>query len=132
MAKEVNLPIVLHAIEETAVIALNELKKRNIKSALFHWFEGDFEVLNEIINRGYFISISPDVMFNEKYSNFVQHIPLENIVLESDGPWEYNGEKGKPLMVLPTIAYLSKVRNISKNHIEKIVYENSCKLFNIS
>lgn len=129
LAKELNLPVILHAIEDTAVFALDELKKRNIKSALFHWFEGAVKVLKEIINEGYFVSVSPEVMYNEKYSEFVKNIPIEHIVLESDGPWEYNGEKGKPLMVVRTIAYLSKERNINKPTIEKIVGENASKLF---
>lgn len=100
-----------------------------IKRALFHRFEGDFDVLKDIVEEGYYISVSPEVIYNKKYGDFVNHVPLENMVLESDGPWEYDGKKGMPSMVMDIITYLSKARNMEEAVVEKIVFENSLKLF---
>lgn len=129
LAKQLDKPVILHAIEDTAAIALEELKKRQIRSALFHWFEGDLEVMEEIVAHGYYISVSPNVMFNEKYARFVSHVPTEAIVLESDGPWEYNGQKGVPSMVTDTLAFLSKARDIKEKELAEKIYKNTCRLF---
>lgn len=131
LAQELELPVVLHAIEDTAKIALEELKKRDIKKALFHWFEGEIEVMQEIVKKGYYISISPDVLYNKAYSEFVRQIPMEHIVLESDGPWEYNGKRGKPSMTADIVHYLSIKRNEREVEIIELIYNNSRELFNI-
>lgn len=129
LAKELDLPVVLHSIETTAKIALEELKRRKIKKALFHWFEGDLELMKEITREGYYISVSPDVMYNKSYRAFVKNIPIENLVLESDGPWAYNGEKGVPEMIIDSLAYISKEKNIEEIELRKIFYENAEHLF---
>lgn len=131
LAEELNLPIVLHAIFDTAEFAFSQVQARKIKNVLFHWFEGELSTLKKIVESGYYISISPDVMFNEEYAEFVEEIPIENMVLESDGPWEYNGEKGKPIMVCDTLKYLSKKRNIPVEKLQKYFFLNACKLFNL-
>lgn len=129
LAKQSDLPVILHAIEDTAVAALEELKKRQVKSALFHWFEGSVDIMEEIIAHGYYISVSPDVIYNQRYSRFVAKIPINRIVLESDGPWEYNGQKGVPSMILNIAEFLGKQRKTPEKEIKKIIYENTRRLF---
>ncbi len=124
LGKRYNLPLILHAVFDTAPLALDLLEKHGIKKALFHWFEGDIKSLHRLIRNGYLVSVSPDVMYNQKYSEFVDNIPTECICLESDGPWEYEGRKGTPEMVEETAEYLGSRRGISKDKIYKISYEN--------
>ena len=127
IAKDIKKPIVLHAIEESAHDAIGLLDKYEIESALFHWFEGDEKALGMIVERGYYVSISPDVMYNRRYDDFVSHIPIASMVFESDGPWEYDGMRGMPDMTLDIAKHVSKSRGISIDKIEQAVYENSCK-----
>ena len=129
LAKELDLPVILHAIEDTASTALTALKKNGITQALFHWFEGTQQDLGEIIRGNYMISVSPDVMYNSRYEEFVDRIPLEFMTLESDGPWEYNGMRGLPSMIEDTAAYLAEKRNLGITDILTASYKNSLKLF---
>ncbi len=131
LAEETRLPVVLHAIEDTAECALEELRKRDISKVLFHWFEGELNLMEEIIKEGYYISVTPDVFYNKKYAEFVSRIPLTNLVVESDGPWKYGHRTGVPQMVTHVISYLSCQRKISESELTESIYENSCKLFNI-
>lgn len=130
LAETLHLPVILHAIEETAQAALDELEKRKIEKALFHWFEGPIDVMTSIIEKGYYISISPEVIYNADYAEFVKQVPLKNIVLESDGPWTYNGRQGTPSMVFEIIRYLSIQREINQHKLAEIIYQNTCHLFN--
>lgn len=124
LGKRYNLPLILHAVFDAAPIALDLLEKHGIRKALFHWFEGDNKTLQRILENGYLISVSPDVMYNQKYSEFVDSIPMECICLESDGPWEYGGRKGMPEMVEEVAEYLGGRRGVSKDKIYEISYEN--------
>lgn len=132
LAKETELPVVLHAIEDTATLALQELKKREMKRVLFHWFEGKQELMDEITKERYYISVSPDILYNEKYAQFVSRLPVENMVVESDGPWEYNRNIGVPCMIIDIIRHLSQQKNMKESHLAKIIYDNSCRLFDIA
>ncbi len=124
LGKKYDLPLILHAVFDTAPIALQLLEKHRVKKALFHWFEGDCDSLEKIISNSYLISVSPDIMFNREYSKFVDSIPIENICLESDGPWEYNGERGNPGMIEELARYIGDRRGIAQDKILKISYEN--------
>lgn len=130
LSKSLKLPVVLHAIKDTAHFTLEALKKRDIKRALFHWFEGDQKVIKDIAQSGYFISVSPDVLYNAEYAEFVSHIPTACLVVESDGPWPYNGNKGKPIMVAEIIDHLCLQRQLKKEDLMNTIYENTCFLFN--
>ncbi len=131
LAEDTGLPVVLHAIEETAECALEELKKRDISKVLFHWFEGELNLMEEIIKKEYYISVTPDIIHNRKYADFVSCIPLNNLVVESDGPWKYENVTGVPRMVIDVVGYLSCQRKIPESELSEIIYENSCKLYNI-
>ena len=131
LAAELDLPVNLHCIEDSGEYAIRELEKYKIKKALFHWFEGDLSVLEKIKRNGWNISVSPDVIYNKEYEKFVRNIPLEIITLESDGPWEYNGEIGVPSMTEKTADFLAKLYSKSKEEILEITNKNACILFNI-
>ncbi|MZQ75460.1 MAG: hypothetical protein GT589_04790 [Peptoclostridium sp.] len=129
LASRLQKPVVLHAIEATAYDALRLLEKHNIESALFHWFEGDDRALSKLIERGYYVSVGPEVLCNKAYDDFVDKVPLENMVFESDGPWEYEGEMGVPAMIQSVARHISKKRGINPICVESLVYENACRLF---
>lgn len=129
LAANLELPVVLHAIQDTASYAYEALQEKKITQALFHWFEGDQDTLIKIVDAGYYISVSPEVLNDNGYAEFVSHIPLDNMVLESDGPWHYNGRIGVPAMILEIAEYLSKKRNMKKKEILEIIYKNTCILY---
>ena len=131
LAAELNLPVNLHCIEDSGEYAVIMLEKYNIKKALFHWFEGELSVLERIKRNGWYVSISPDAIYNKEYGDFVRNIPLEMITLESDGPWEYGGETGVPSMTGKTAEFLESVYGISKEEILRITDQNAVKLFSL-
>ena len=129
LAEQENLAVNLHCVEDSASYAIQELKKYNIKKALFHWFEGSDTDLKEIIKMKWRISVSPDIVHNIKYREFVSKVPLEIICLESDGPWEYDGIRGVPSMIEKSAEILSEIYQVSALKILEISNKNSNGLF---
>ncbi|MCP4756411.1 MAG: TatD family hydrolase [Proteobacteria bacterium] len=129
LAREYDLPLILHSIENMASLALDELKKNGIQRALFHWFEGSKRDLERIVEEGFMVSVSPDLLHNNRYAEFTDDIPMEILTLESDGPWEYDGVRGVPSMIEDTAAYLAARRNLKPEEILAASYANSTKLF---
>ncbi|TEA27730.1 TatD family hydrolase [Candidatus Schmidhempelia bombi] len=132
LASELNLPVNLHCVANTAPIAINILNQYQIKYALFHWFEGQVTTVTQIIDNGWFISVSPDVLFNPNYQKFIHHVPLDIICLESDGPWPYQGKRGNPAMILDTAYFLAKLHDKTLTEILAISQQNSYRLWQLN
>lgn len=129
LAATMNLPVILHAVKSSAAVALDTLEQYNITKALFHWFKGSGDDLDWIINSGFMISVSPDCLHNQEYAGFIDRIPLNNLMLESDGPWQYEGIPGVPALIEKTAAFLGERRKIEPEAILAANYNNCLKLF---
>ena len=90
-AKSVQKPIILHAVYEDAPLVCHLLEKHSIKKAHFHWFKGDQKTITRMIKNGYFISVTPDVCYEKEIRDLVSFYPLEQMMVETDGPWPFEG-----------------------------------------
>ena len=91
LSVELDKPIVLHAVYEDAEIVCNLLERYAVKNAHFHWFKGDERIVRRMMTNGYFISITPDVLYEKRYNQLVLQYPLEQLMIETDGPWRFDG-----------------------------------------
>lgn len=66
---------------------LEILSKNNIKNAVFHWYTGKLTTLDKIIDRGYYFSINYEMLKSKKGLSIIKRIPLDRILVESDGPF---------------------------------------------
>src|SRR5690606_34414507 len=87
LAKELERPVALHAVYEHADIVCELLEKYEISKAHCHWFKGSPGTLERMKRAGYFISITPDVIYEEEIQIIVKHYPMEQLMVETDGPW---------------------------------------------
>lgn len=70
---------------EDDVLAI--LSKNNIKNAVFHWYTGKLTTLDKIIDGGYYLSINYEMLKSKKGLSIIKRIPLDRILVESDGPF---------------------------------------------
>lgn len=125
IAAELSLPLNLHVVEDDLDIALPILEKHRIKGALFHWYEGNKDQLKRIEKAEHFISVSPWIFVEKHYLDFVQNIPLNMLLLESDGPCEYNGKIGNPKMIFQVAEALASLNNIESEELLKKIQKNT-------
>lgn len=107
---------------------LAELVELGVERAVFHWYTGPVELLSVIASRRYMISINPAMKVQEKHRLIAERAPLESIVFESDGPYEYRGLRLSPIMVRETIAEVASMRGIEAEVLEEISRRNSERL----
>jgi TatD DNase family protein len=129
-------PIILHAVHEDAEVACDLLEKYSIQSAHFHWFKGDRKTINRMIDNKYYISITPDVTYEEKIQNLVQAYPLELMMVETDGPWPFEGKfSGKvtnPIMMTDSIEMIAHIKNISFEEVSSKLLENTITFYRLN
>jgi TatD DNase family protein len=74
---------------------LKYLIENNIKHAIFHWFSGNVGLIEDILKAGYYFSINTSMIRSKKGCDIISRIPLNKLLIESDGPYIEN--KGKPI-----------------------------------
>jgi len=103
------------------------LIKYDIKKAYFHWYSGDEKLLEEIIDKGYFIGINVATIVNEKYKKYIEIANIENIITESDGPYNYKGIILHPDMLEDLYKLISDIKRVSLKELSNIIKNNFAK-----
>jgi TatD DNase family protein len=135
LAKDKDLPIVLHAVHEHAEIVFNLLIKNEVKKAHFHWLKATTELVTKIINNDYYISVTPEVVYRDRDQHLVTHIPKQQLLLETDGPWPFNGpfnqRQTSPLFLNEVVPVIAKLKNETFAEIVDVTTNNAYRLYNI-
>lgn len=128
-------PIVLHAVYEDAPIACRLLEKYSFTKAHFHWFKGDRMTIQRMLENGYFISVTPDVLYEKQIQQLVQIYPLEQMMIETDGPWvfkgHFKGKKGHPDMMNQSIQKIAEIKHLTVEEASSQLFTNTKSFYNI-
>ncbi len=135
LAPRYDLPVILHAPHGAAVGALELLKQKRIERAVFHWHKAPAEVTREIVEAGYSVSVSPEVVYRQRDRELVQWVPLELLLVESDAPWPFKGEfEGLPSGPWLASRVAEEVAKIKQLPVDEVMYRlsaNTCRLFDL-
>lgn len=102
---------------------LDTLIKSNIKYAVFHWYTGSMKDLQDILSAGYYLSLNPSMLRSKKGKEIIENVPLERILIETDGPY---GSIGKHNIIpndLPRV-YSAFEQFLGIENLRDIVYQN--------
>ncbi|MFI3267949.1 MAG: TatD family hydrolase [Rikenellaceae bacterium] len=84
IANENNLPLIIHSVKannETFSILKNNNKNSEV---IFHSFIGSLQEAQQLINEGYYISLSPNALKSQKTMTAFENMPLNRIFCETD------------------------------------------------
>lgn len=123
-----NKPVNLHALRAWKE-CFEIVTRKGVRKAIFHWYTGPEELLKDIEGAGYFITINPSVSFQTKHSKILEKAPLEIIITESDGGYEYRGKLLEPVDIIPTLKIISNVKGVDEEELKKRIEMNFRKVF---
>ena len=136
-ANEHKKPISIHN-REAFQDCLEILKKhRPLYSGVMHCYSGSVELLDEVLALGLYIGLDGPLTFtNAKTPKEVcEIVPLERLLVETDSPYlsphPLRGTINEPKNIALVIDEIARLKGISKKHILEVIYNNSCKLFNV-
>ena len=138
IANELDLPIVIHtreAVMDTIDILKNKIKCN--KKGVFHCCPLNIELVKEALKLGFFISMAGPITFkNSKNADeIIKYIPLDKILIETDSPYlspePLRGTRNNSSNLKYMVEKIAKVKNICVDDVEKITYNNTCKIFEI-
>ncbi len=132
-AARANLPVVLHAPHATAATALAVVKRYEPAGAVFHWHKSTPETTAAIHEAGYYISVTPEVCYRERDQQLVQAVPLERLLLESDGPWPYDGDftgqRTTPALVAHVAEAVARIKGVPLAEVQAVTTDNARRVF---
>ena len=136
-ANKVGLPISIHSREAFAD-TLEILKEHKpLKGGVMHCYSGSVENIQDIINLNLYIGLDGPVTFtNAKTPREVAaEVPLDRLVVETDCPYlsphPLRGTVNEPANISLIVDAIADARDMSKKHLLDVLYQNSCKLFNL-
>jgi TatD DNase family protein len=131
IALDFDKPVILHCRFSHQHV-LRIVKELEIKRAVFHWYSGPLSVLAEILDRGYFISATPALMYSPPHQEAIRHAPLERILLETDSPVTYQGKEARPKDVLVTWKEVARLKGVDPLIVSEQTTLNASQFFNIT
>lgn len=106
---------------------LDILTQNGIKRAIIHWYTGDLETFKSFVQAGYYFSVNANMCATNKGRSIIKHIPLDRLLIESDGPFtRINSQKYSPTDLAMTYRCLSDLLEITV--LEKVVFRNFNRL----
>lgn len=134
-AKEKDLPIVIHCRESfDEIFEVLEDEKDEKLFGIFHCFTGTKEQAQRAIGFNMKLGIGGVVTFkNGKINQFLNEIPLENIVLETDSPYlapvPYRGKRNESSYLINVVEKLVEIYGFSEKEIAQFTSRNAMSVF---
>lgn len=130
LAQEIDKPLIIHS-RKAEEECINILKEFGFKKVLFHSFTGNFKLVREIERNNWMLSIPCSIVRSEHFQNIVKKFNLNQILTETDAPYlsQYKDKMNEPSFIVETIKMISKIKNLEKEEVEKIIFKNFQNFF---
>lgn len=133
LAADTGRVIILHAVYEDAAKALELLREFGVARAHFHWYKGDEAVTRMLADAGFYISLTPDVLYEEEIRPLAVSYPLERLMTETDGPWPFEGpfagQATHPLMMRESVGEIARLRGMDEREAAFALAANARRLY---
>jgi TatD DNase family protein len=135
-AIEIGKPLIVHtrsAPEDTLRILKEEGAER--VGGVLHCFTESWEVAQEAMKMGFYISFSGIVTFKNAVAlkEVAQKVPLERMLIETDSPYlapaPFRGKINQPAYVLHVAEEIARLRNVDVEVIGEATSANFFRLF---
>ncbi|RLE49372.1 MAG: TatD family deoxyribonuclease [Candidatus Methanomethylicota archaeon] len=128
MAREYDLVVNAHALDAWKEV-FDLLLKYEVNIALLHWYTGPLDLLEEIEEAGFYVTVNPSISIQPKHLEAVVEADVKCLLSESDGPYVYRGRRLSPDMIADAIRLLAEHKAISVEELALSIEANFYKAF---
>ena len=143
VASALNIPLIMHTrsgknsvVEQASMNIIDQYPQAKI---IAHCFGGSFEFMNFLVNRNHLVSFACNLGYKgskgNKLREIAQHVPLRNIMIETDAPFllpnQYRGQniQNSPIHVQSVLELLSNIHMTSQENLLDILHKNFDRFF---
>lgn len=135
LAAELDRPIVLHAVYDDAAKACDILDRHGVRRAHFHWFKGPEAAVRRMIDSGWHVSVTPDVVYEPEIRELVRMYPVGLLMAETDGPWPHEGpfagRRTAPVMVPDVIRAVAELKGMDAAETAAVMLAGTKRFYGV-
>ncbi len=134
-AEQLGLPVIIHTRGTTEQI-VELLPSYKLNNVLLHWFSNPLSELAKLVDRGYYISEGPPVLYSSGIRDVVKRFPLTNLLTETDGPVSFfkppfKGKRTTPAFIPTVVKAFAEIKNVSIEEVAKQMLKNFQVFFDV-
>ncbi len=136
-AHELDLPVALHTrnANDEVLAILRELQLPGLRG-VFHCFSGTMEQATRMTELGFYLGIGGVLTYkNGGVDKIIAQIPMEHLVLETDGPYlspvPHRGKRNLPSYLRYVAEKLADIKNLPLSVVTDQSTENARRLFRL-
>ncbi|MBN1377265.1 TatD family hydrolase [Candidatus Woesearchaeota archaeon] len=130
LGKKLNIPLIIHS-RKAELETIEILEKLNYKKIIMHCFSGRKHLVKRIIDNKWYFSIPVNITYLHHFQNIVNLCPENKLLTETDSP--FLGPKGiqrnDPTHINQSLKKMSEIKNIKKEEMADVIFNNFTKLF---
>lgn len=135
LALQTQLPMVFHcreAFEDLFALADQHYK---LPRAVLHCFTGTLEEARQVLDRGWYLSISGIVTFkkSDRLREIAKYVPLDRLFVETDAPYlapqGNRGKQNEPAFMKETAQCIAALKGISIEEFAHATTQNASAFF---
>lgn len=138
IAKDLKKPLIIHCREAAPeCFAVLSAMKASEVGGVFHCYSEDAEFARKLRDINFMISMPGMVTFKKADSvrEAVKNIPLEQIMLETDGPFlapvPHRGKRCEPAFMVETAKTVAELKGLTLEELAQATTENALRFFKI-
>lgn len=142
LAKELNLPVILHCRMAHSDLIEILSEKRKVKSeklkGVIHCFSGTWEEAKKYLEMGFYLGFN-GIIFKEiegiNFEEIIKRTSLDKILIETDCPYltppQMGEKRNEPLFVKYIAQGIAKIKEMDFEEIAKATTQNAKELFKL-
>ncbi len=114
---------------------LSYLEKYKHSKFIIHWYAGPLELIDKYLNLGGYFTLGVEILFSNSIVEIAKRIPIDRILLETDGPYSYSWLKGldnnnddMPDLLYKVAKKVSEIKGLSSKRLYQQLEYNQVKI----
>lgn len=138
LAKQVNMPIIIHNREATAdIIEVLQAENAQEVGGIMHCYNDSVDYVQACLDMNFYISLGGTVTFKNAPlpKEVAEQVPLNRLLVETDAPFlaphPNRGKRNEPAYVKLVAEKIAGLREVTFEEISEQTTQNALKLFGI-
>lgn len=138
LAASIGKPVVIHCREAHADVMAVLAGHSDLSRVVFHCFTGSMAEAREIIDRGYWISLTGVVTFknSRELQEVARYLPPDRIMMETDSPYlspepVRSRRPNEPALVVHVARRVAELRGVSFEEFAALTRANTIRFFDL-
>lgn len=128
LAEELDKPVVIHSREAEEEV-FDIVQECNVPAIMFHCFNGSPDLAEKAAGQNIKIGVTTQVLYSSKVQKIVERIEVEDMLLETDSPFLYQGDRNKPVNVVESTEKIADIKNIEVEEVVEKTTGNAREIF---